>query len=882
MSYKKSRAKRTLDSSTELQVVKAAIDFAQFSSDSSNEGLSKALKVLLPIAQADTAFFIPICEDLSFGEIVSTEQSHTEGFSAYLQKDYKGNPANINDWPQVARCIIQKKAFEALDCLFMDEGHLKMALKESTIGSVLFLGVGDGENVHGIIGVSCHAAVANWPSDTLLLLRLITSSYAPRLQRNSAISQLRKINQRLDLAMESSNDGWWDWNFESKEVFFSKRWFEMTGYSYAEGIKVLSDWNAFVHPDDLEEAQQQAEAFYSQETDTFDCIMRLRHKRGDYRWIRTRCKGTFDDQSKLSRIVAIQLDVTEMYMYEAGFKREKQNAKITLDAIGDGVISTDTQGHIEYMNPVAEQLTGWNANQALGLSIKDVFRVFHEETCEPIENPLLLSMRRKNKIKSIRPSLMVKRDGSEQFIESTATPMLSTRDSKFVVGGVLVFHDVTESRELNRRLSYHASHDILTGLVNRTEFEKQLTKTIQKVGSNENVYTLCHFDIDRFKMINDTCGHAAGDLLLSQLGALFKSKIRWRDVIARISSDNFGLISEVASMSEAEEIVETLRSAVNDFQFVWDERTYKITVSIGLVPIASNTTTLEELITTAEAACNAAKEAGRNRVHVFKENDLDLIRRKREMQWAARITTALDEGRFEIFRQYIHPLDEGASGKEHYELLLRMRDEKNKLVTPTSFIAAAERYGLIKRIDRWVVENTFQWLVSEADQRSSLAMCSINLSGQSMTDDKFLDFIINQFYVSGLDPSLICFEITETAAIASYAKATQFIETLKDLGCKFALDDFGTGHASFGYLKQFPVDYLKIDGSFVKGILKDPIDREMVRTINEIGHLTGKKTIAEFAENQEIINILKELGVNYAQGFGFSQPEQIIYKIANA
>lgn len=876
MGHSKSRANRTLSASTELQVIKAAIDFAKYSSEGSDAGLAKGLEGLRSIANADGAFFLPINQDLSFGDIISTDPSRYRGFSANFQTTIQNRAVTINDLPNLARSIIQEKSFEVLDSLFIETGFLKNVLTKARIGSVLVLGVGRAENLHGIMGVSCDGPVTRWPSDALLLLRLITASYAPWLERNRVATELIQINDRLDLAMQGSNDGWWDWNLETGEQFFSSRWHEMLGYTEEEGADIISDWSKIIHPDDIPATVEKLKAFRKQEIELFENTNRIRHKRGDYRWILTRSKGVFNDLGEMTRVVAVQLDITDRILHEAEFKREKENASVTLDAIGDGVISTDLEGLVEYLNPVAEQLTGWSMDEAIGHPIKEIFRVFHEETCEPIENPLLLSIRRKNKIKSIRPSLMVKRDGTEQFIESTASPIIGTRDSNLVLGGVLVFHDVTESRELNKRLSYHASHDILTGLVNRTEFEKQLANTIQKVGNSAHVYTLCHMDIDRFRMINDTCGHAAGDLLLSQLGALFKSKIRWRDVVARIGSDNFGLICEMNTMEEGESVIEELRAAVSEFKFIWDDRTYNMTVSIGLVPIASNDTTVEELLSTAESACNAAKEAGRNRVHTFQENDLDLIRRKREMQWAARITTALDENRFEIFRQYIHPLDENSTEKDHYELLLRMRDEKGKLISPTLFIAAAERYGLIKRIDRWVIDNTFRWLVSEADERERLAMCSINLSGQSMSDDKFLDFVIEQFDYSGLDPSLICFEITETEAIASYAKATHFIETLKNLGCKFALDDFGTGHASFGYLKQFPVDYLKIDGSFVKGIINDPIDREMVRTINEIGHLTGKKTIAEFAESPEIIKILRELGVNYAQGFGFSRPEQII------
>ena len=294
-----------------------------------------------------------------------------------------------------------------------------------------------------------------------------------------------------------------------------------------------------------------------------------------------------------------------------------------------------------------------------------------------------------------------------------------------------------------------------------------------------------------------------------------------------------------------------------------------------MVPITGDNENVATLIAAGDSACQAAKEAGRNRIHTFKQNDIDLMRRRREMQWAARISNALEDDRFELYRMTILPLQEEETGS-HYEILLRMRDEQGALVSPDLFIAAAERYGQISNIDRWVVEHAFRWLVSEADERERLALCSINLSGASLADNEFLPFVIRQFQRSGLDASKICFEITETAAIASFAQASRFINALKELGCKFALDDFGTGLSSFGYLKHFPVDYLKIDGSFVKEILHDPIDREMVRSINEIGHLTGKKVIAEWAENQEIITMLRGMGVDYAQGYGISEPKRVL------
>jgi diguanylate cyclase (GGDEF)-like protein/PAS domain S-box-containing protein len=592
----------------------------------------------------------------------------------------------------------------------------------------------------------------------------------------------------------------------------------------------------------------------------------------------SRAKARVDEHGRLLRLVGVELDITERKLYEEALFREKESAQITLQSIGDGVITTDAQSTVDYINPVAEQLTGWRLEDAMGRPIEEIYRAFHEETCEPLENPLSVSIRRTRPIKSVRPMLLIRRDGNELYVESTAAPI---RDGAGQVsGGVLVFHDVTESRELNRRLSYHASHDLLTGLVNRREFESRVERALKSAKARESSYALCYLDIDQFKIINDTCGHSAGDVLLGQVGALLKSKVRWRDTLARLGGDEFGILLEACSLDEALRTAEVLREAVRNFRFTWEDRVFRLGASVGVVPIAADNEDVASILSAADSACAAAKESGRNRVHSFAENDIELMRRRREMQWAARINAALEEGRFELYRMQIQPLQRTEPG-QHYELLLRMRDETGRMVSPDNFIAAAERYGLTPAIDRWVIENALRWLVSEADEREKLAMCSINLSGQSLGDDKFLPFVIEQFNKSGIDASKICFEITETAAVASFSQANRFIQALRELGCRFALDDFGTGLSSFGYLKHFPVDFLKIDGSFVREILHDPIDREMVRSINEIGHLTGKKTIAEFAENAEIIQMLTSLGVDYAQGYGIAQPQRVL-KAVNA
>jgi diguanylate cyclase (GGDEF)-like protein/PAS domain S-box-containing protein len=741
------------------------------------------------------------------------------------------------------------------------------------IGAALLIGFAAQGRTSGFIALCSTLPRDSWDANLHLMLKLLGSSYATGIERVRYQRHLKQIEERDALALYGSNDGLWDFDLDRKTTYFSPRWKSMLGYGDDE-VEPLTDWQQLVHPDDLERVRAALRDHLAGIEPLFESVHRLRHRDGVWLWVVSRAKARVDEQGRAHRIVGVDLDVTERKLFEDALFKEKESAQITLQSIGDGVITTDSKCRIEYLNPVAEQLTGWRLEHAQGRIVDEIFRSFHEETCEPLENPLAVSIRRTRAIKSVRPTLLIRRDGNELYIESCASPIRDGAGN--VLGGVLVFHDVSESRELNRKLSYHASHDILTGLVNRREFESRLERAIKSARAREASYALCHIDLDQFKIINDNCGHSAGDALLGQVGALLKSKIRWRDTVSRLGGDEFGVLLESCSLEEAVRNAEGLREAIRNYKFVWEERTFRLGASIGVVPISPENEDVAALLSAADSACAAAKENGRNRIYSFQENDIDLMRRRREMQWAARINNALEDGRFEIFRQFILPLHEPQKHGLHYELLLRMRDEAGKIVTPDQFIAAAERYGLTPNIDRWMIEHALRWLVSEADEREKLELCSINLSGQSLGDDKFLPFVIDHFHRSGIDASKICFEITETAAIASFSQANRFIHALKELGCRFALDDFGTGLSSFGYLKHFPVDFLKIDGSFVKEILHDPIDREMVRSINEIGHLTGKQTIAEFAENMEIVEMLRSLGVDYAQGYAIATPQRVM------
>jgi diguanylate cyclase (GGDEF)-like protein/PAS domain S-box-containing protein len=428
----------------------------------------------------------------------------------------------------------------------------------------------------------------------------------------------------------------------------------------------------------------------------------------------------------------------------------------------------------------------------------------------------------------------------------------------------------SDRKQAVEKLNYQASHDALTGLINRREFEQRTEQLLKTSKMNRAEHALCFLDLDQFKIVNDTCGHIAGDEMLRQLSSVLSNGVRHRDTLARLGGDEFGILMEHCSLDDAHRVATTLKKIVQDYQFSWEDHSFKIGVSIGLVPITETTINLTTLLRDADAACYMAKDKGRNRIHVYHSEDTEMAQRHGEMQWVSRIQKALEENRFCLYAQAIEPLDK--SSNKHYELLIRMIDETGNIIPPGAFLPAAERYNLTETLDCWVIENTFKLLEANPIFLNQIHFISINLSGQSLANPEVMDFIIKQLAVSQIDGKKICFEITETTAISNLMTAKRFISTLKDFGCFFALDDFGSGLSSFGYLKNLAVDYLKIDGIFVKDIVDDPIDHAMVKSINEIGQVMGMQTIAEFVENDEIKGMLREIGVNFAQGYGIEKP----------
>ena len=435
--------------------------------------------------------------------------------------------------------------------------------------------------------------------------------------------------------------------------------------------------------------------------------------------------------------------------------------------------------------------------------------------------------------------------------------------------------DVTESHNLNQKLAYQASHDPLTDLVNRREFERRVRRVVETARAQSTENALCYLDLDQFKIVNATCGHVAGDELLRQLATLLGKQLRHRDTVGRLGGDEFGVLMEHCSMDQAENVITKLRQAIEDFRFQWEGKYFNVTVSIGMVAVTATGGDFDEVTGAADSACFAAKDLGRNRVHVYQSDDETLANRNGDMQWVARIKQALADDRFALFAQPIMALNDSGGEGPHYEVLVRLEDEHGQMVPPGAFLPAAERYNLSGNIDRRVISKSFEWLASHPVHIDALSLCAINLSGGSLTDDGLVAFVIEQLQKWMIPADKICFEITETMAIANLTKATEVINTLRNLGCKFALDDFGTGLSSFAYLKTLPVDFLKIDGTFVKDIVDDPIDFAMVKTINELGKVTGKRTIAEFVENEAIRDKLQHIGVDYAQGYGIGMPQPI-------
>jgi len=553
--------------------------------------------------------------------------------------------------------------------------------------------------------------------------------------------------------------------------------------------------------------------------------------------------------------------------------REKQRAQVTLHSIGDAVITTDALERIDYMNPIAELLTGWNSKQASGQPLSAVFRVISELTGRAMESPLKRAIAENKIVPLADHATLVRNDGSTIAVEDSAAPIVLPGAA--VVGGVLIFRDVTAARSRSQQLHWQASHDALTGLPNRSEFERHLDDGLNSARTSDSHHAVCYLDLDKFKIINDTCGHAAGDELLRQIAEVLQQQLRQSDLLARLGGDEFGVLLLGCPLERAQVIAESLLAAVGAFRFSHENSVFSVGVSIGIVELTARAVSRERLMSAADSACYAAKEGGRNRVVVYHPEDRSMLNRVDEMDWTARIVQALDENRLALYYQEHLSLGSHTGPGRHIELLLRLVDQDGNIIVPGAFLPTAERHELMPRIDRWVVTTAFAGHDALTKTFGADFLCCINLSGASLSDEHLATFIREQAAFHHVQPDTICFEVAESAAINQLRNTARLILDLKADGFRFALDNVGAGMSSIAYLRTLTIDYLKIDGSLVKDVETDALSKTLVRSVNEIGHAVGLHTVAEQVASEAALEQIRQIGVDFAQGFVIAEPAPI-------
>lgn len=735
---------------------------------------------------------------------------------------------------------------------------------------------------------------------------LLVKTLRYAIERAELAQQLEVSQERYSLAVEGAKDGIWDWDLKRDRIYYSPRWQELIGLTLCDSNRqrasnpapgntplnthpsnttppnttlICSDltdtpqeWLDRIHPDDRSKFQQGLRAHLSHHHKQFKCEYRMQHANGEYRWMLTRGMALWDEDNVAYRIAGSQTDITDRKSLENALYQEKELAQITLQSIGDAVITTDSQGRIKDFNPVAERLTGWKAREAKRLPVSQVCNLIDGNTRKPLHNPAIKAIQEGQSVTLSSHPTLISKSGEEFAIGDSAAPIRATNGD--IIGTVMVFHDVTEERGRAKQLAWQATHDPLTHLFNRQRFLQSVDSAIEEAKLGQVHHVLCCMDLDHFKAVNDTCGHAAGDELLIQISNLWRNQIRSSDSLARLGGDEFGLLLYGCDMDRAITIAEGFCNSIRTFRFHYQGHTFRLGVSVGVVPISGQTTDTQEVLKLADSACYSAKNKGRNRVQVYYPNDDDIAQQSSDSQWFSRITEALDKDQFCLYQQIITKAVTQADDMPFCEILLRLKqNDSSEVMLPMSFIPPAERYNLMPKIDRWVIEHFLTYL---AEHPSPIKMLyTINLSGSSINDDDFVDFLKEQLEKHPIDPTQICFEITETVAISNLQKAADFILDIKQLGCKFALDDFGSGMSSFTYLKNLPVDYLKIDGNFVREAPTDNVICAMLTAINQVGHVMGLETIAEYVEDDDILAKVQDIGIDYAQGYGISYPKPL-------
>jgi diguanylate cyclase (GGDEF)-like protein/PAS domain S-box-containing protein len=558
----------------------------------------------------------------------------------------------------------------------------------------------------------------------------------------------------------------------------------------------------------------------------------------------------------------------------ANSQRSRPSAWETLDSLEEGIVTTDASGRIDYMNPAAEKLVGVSGSDAIGKALTDIVTLVDETDRRPLSDPVRQSLTTRSHVNLGRRVLMIVRGGAEErSVDVSASPL--RRGVQEPTGAVVVLRDVSEIRGLTRQMTYQASHDALTGLVNRREFERRLQTGVDAAHSNTVRHVLAYLDLDRFKAVNDTCGHMAGDGMLREVAALIKDAVRDSDTVARLGGDEFGLLLVGCPLEKARQIADDVVRAVNDYRFVWRDKIFSIGVSVGLVEVSRESGSLDELMSAADSACYVAKKQG-NHVHVYSARDEAVARQRGEIHWLQRLQVALREHRFELLAQPIVPTSSSVTNGPALEVLLRLQEEGSpEGVSPSEFLLAAERYRLMGEVDRWVVQTALAALGRGGIRLPEGRSLAINLSGQTLGDPQFLEFVVDCLDRTGVAPQQVCFEVTENAVITNIDLARRFIGVLHGMGCQFALDDFGRGLSSFGNLKNLALDYLKIDGSFIRNLAADTVNQAMVAAMIKLARTLNFRVIAEQVEDTGALEAARRMGVDFVQGYQLGRPQPL-------
>jgi len=708
-------------------------------------------------------------------------------------------------------------------------------------------------------------------TDELDKLQRMTRLAGLAIKKQIDDEKLRASESRYRGLFENVVDGVYIATRDGEIVTVNPALVEMLGYGSVDELKRAGRTTMlYVNPIDRERvfAKLEAQGFVK----NFE--FRLRRKDGSEIVVLENSRAIYDDAGNIVAHEGTITDITERKIAETRVFEEKERAQVTLQSIGDGVITTDANGSVDYINPVAQDLIGWDMRSAHGESIETLMTLINEHTRATVDNPVARCLKEGRVITLAANSVLITKDGHEVPIQDSAAPIRDRLGN--IIGAVMVFHDVSKESRLFRKLSYQASHDTLTNLINRQEFENRLVAALDRAHDDPEIsHALLYLDLDQFKVVNDTFGHTAGDELLRQIAKVVQANIRSTDTVARLGGDEFAILLERCNEDRAMEVAEAIRGAIEEHRFNWKDAYTSARCSIGVVMVSKESPDVASVMSSADVACYSAKDMGRNQIHLYQDSDAST--RHEEMKWVSRITSAVEENRLELFYQPIVGIGkEAPRSRGHYELLLRMRDEKGELVGPDQFIPAAERYNLMSTLDRWVIQQALSQLADRnPEAKSAHFTLAINLSGTSLSEDRFLEFVIEELQKQKLPEGAICFEITETAAISNLSRVIHFMQALKKLGCKFSLDDFGSGLSSFTYLKNLPVDYLKIDGQFIRHVAEDAVDESMVKAINEVGEAMGIETIAERVESKQVIEKLSELGVKYAQGYYIARPTSV-------